>query len=111
MLLQLLQQMKYPFCVMPTHVPLLSCKCREGPTTYGVTVNKVATIQDIITAAAPLAGLSAAEESLPVHTTVDVEMRRQPLSILAPNTQARLLQLLPGRHGIAYIYIYIYTAY
>lgn len=45
------------------------CCCyrpRAAPTTFGVVLNKEATVEELLAAAAPLAGLSPQEELFPV---------------------------------------------
>ena len=65
--------------------------CRQRPTLYGVEVDKRATIEDIMAAAAPLAGLSEEEEFLPLNIAgnrhCETLRNVKPLVVIPPNTK------------------------
>jgi hypothetical protein len=68
--------------------------CRAAPTTYGVTVNKTATIQEVLDVAAPLAGLSTDEMLLAGLVTPERFMRGGCSVVLKTNLSEQVQSLL-----------------
>ncbi|GAB4813732.1 hypothetical protein N2152v2_000778 [Parachlorella kessleri] len=58
---------------------------RQAPMRYGVTVDKRATIEEVMAAAAPLAGLTEEEEFLPLNVASTAE--DAPLKVIPPGTR------------------------